>query len=171
MFLNVRFLKDFENFCLTACIWSRIRIHNPKTSVSDPYSTESGSSQKSSVVDPEWFIPDPDPALNFPSSGSGSNPCYLSIFGNCKQNHLKFNHKEESINYLPFFISYYSPTVHKVQNSQITFLLIWSFIFSWIRIQAKVPDPSRSGSTTLQKSQSGSGSRRPWIRNLIQDIS
>ena len=158
MFLNVRFLKDFENFCLTACIWSRIRIHNPKTSVSDPYSTESGSSQKSSVVDPEWFIPDPDPALNFPSSGY-------------KQNHLKFNHKEESINYLPFFISYYSPTVHKVQNSQITFLLILSFIFSWIRIQAKVPDPSRSGSTTLQKSQSGSGSRRPWIRNLIQDIS
>ena len=29
-------------------------------------------SVKSSVVDPKWFIPDPDPALNFPSSGSGS---------------------------------------------------------------------------------------------------
>ena len=28
------------------------------------------------VVVPEWFIPDPDPALNFPNSGS--NPCYLS---------------------------------------------------------------------------------------------
>ena len=27
---------------------------------------------KSSVVDPERFIQDPDPALNFPSSGSGS---------------------------------------------------------------------------------------------------
>ena len=25
-----------------------------------------------STVDPKWFIPDPDPALNFPSSGSGS---------------------------------------------------------------------------------------------------
>ena len=25
-----------------------------------------------SVVDPEWFIPDPDPVLNFPSFGSGS---------------------------------------------------------------------------------------------------
>ena len=25
---------------------------------------------KNSVVDPEWFIPDPDLALNFPSSGS-----------------------------------------------------------------------------------------------------
>ena len=25
-----------------------------------------------SVVDPEWFILDPDPALNFPSSGSES---------------------------------------------------------------------------------------------------
>ena len=40
---------------------------------------------KNSVADPEWFIPDPDPALNFWSSrsrfGSGSNPFYLSIFG------------------------------------------------------------------------------------------
>ena len=49
---------------------------------------------------------------------SGSNPCYLSLFGNCKQNHLKFNHKDEYVNYLPFSISYYSPTVYKVQNSQ-----------------------------------------------------
>ena len=32
------------------------------------------------VADPEWFIPDPDPATNFLSSGS--NPYYLSIFGN-----------------------------------------------------------------------------------------
>ena len=52
------------------------------------------------------------------SDPCGSNPCYLIIFGNCKQNHLKFNHKEESINYLPFSISYYSSTVHKVQNSK-----------------------------------------------------
>ena len=52
--------------------------------------------------------------------GSGSNPCYLSVFRNFKQNHLKFNHKEDStgINYLPFSISYYSPTVHEVQNSK-----------------------------------------------------
>ena len=28
--------------------------------------------EKYSVVDPKLFIPDPDPALNFPSSGSGS---------------------------------------------------------------------------------------------------
>ena len=27
---------------------------------------------KTSVVDPKLFIPDPDPALNFPSSGSGT---------------------------------------------------------------------------------------------------
>ena len=52
-----------------------------------------------------------DPALNFPSSGSGSrqssgsNPCYLSIFGNCKRNHLKFNRKEEPIYQL--FASFY----------------------------------------------------------------
>ena len=88
-----------------------------------------------------------DPALNFPSSGYGSrqkfriyadpdpssNPCYLSLFRNCKQNHLKFNHKEESINYLPFSTSYYSPTKSRIQR-EITFLFICSFIFCWIRI-------------------------------------
>ena len=76
--------------------------------------------------------------------GSGSNPCYLSIFENCKQNHLKFNHKEESINYLPFSISYYSPTVHKVQNSKrknIFIYLLFHILLDRIRIQAKVPDP------------------------------
>ena len=31
-------------------------------------------SLKVSVVDPEMFIPDPDPAFNVPSSGSGSRP-------------------------------------------------------------------------------------------------
>ena len=39
-------------------------------------------------------------------SGSGSNPCHLSILGNYFKNHLKFNNKE-STNYLPFSISYY----------------------------------------------------------------
>ena len=46
------------------------------------------------------------------------NPCYLNIFGNCKQNQIKLKLKEESINYLPFSISYYSPKVLKVQNSK-----------------------------------------------------
>ena len=73
---------------------------------------------------------DPDPC----GSRSGSNPRYLSLFGNCKQNHLKFNHNEEAINYLPFSISSFSPTVHKVQNSQRNYI-ICSFIFSWIRIR------------------------------------
>ena len=44
-------------------------------------------------------------------------PYYLSKFG--EKN--KFNQKEESTNYLPFSISYYSPTVqytHTVQNTQ-----------------------------------------------------
>ena len=36
-----------------------------------------------SVADPEWFIP--DPASNFSSSGSGSNPFYLRMF----RNHIK----------------------------------------------------------------------------------
>ena len=69
----------------------------------------------------------PDPC----GSGSRSNPCYLSIFGYCKQNHLKFNHKEESINYmyLPFSISYYrySPTIQKVQDSKRNNIFIYLF--------------------------------------------
>ena len=81
-------------------------------------------------MDPKWFIPDPDPALNFPSSGSRqkfrihadpdpTHVRYLSIFGKCQQNNLKFNHKEESIN---------------IQR-EITFLFICSFMFCWIRIR------------------------------------
>ena len=69
--------------------------------------TENGIYIFFSVVDPECFIPDPDPGLNFPSSGS----MFVSIFGNSKKKHLKFNQRGESINYLPFSISYYSPTV------------------------------------------------------------
>ena len=73
----------------------------------------------SSVADPEWFIPDPDPALNFPSSESGYNLYYLSIFGNYKK-HLKFNQKEESTNYLLFSISYYTKyTVLQYTQSRI----------------------------------------------------
>ena len=75
----------------------------------------------------------PDPC------GSGSNPCYLSIFRNCKQNHFKFNHKEESISYLPFSISNYSPTVHKVQNSK------RNNIFVYLLFQILLdPDPGKS---------------------------
>ena len=47
-----------------------------------------------SVVDPKLFIPDPDPALNFPSSGS--NLYYISIFRKNTKTPLKFNQKEES---------------------------------------------------------------------------
>ena len=57
------------------------------------------------------------------------------------------------MNYLPFSISYYSSTVHTVQNTRrnntFKVLFICSFIFCWIRIYANVPDPCGSGSTTL----------------------
>ena len=74
-------------------------------------------------------------------SGSESNPCYLitGIFGICKQNHLKFNHKEESINYLPFSISYYSPTVHKVQNSKRNNIFLYLLFHILLD-----PDPGKS---------------------------
>ena len=70
----------------------------------------SGSRFEFSELRIQAKVPDP--------CGSGSSPCYLSIFKNCKQNHLKCNPKEESMNYLPFSISNYSPKVHKVQNSE-----------------------------------------------------
>ena len=120
----------------------------------------------SSVVDPEWFIPDPDPALIILSSRFGSrqkfrihadpDPRYIyylstGIFGNYEK-HLKFNQKEESINYLPFSISYYCTVLQYTQSRihrEITVLFIFSFIFCWIRIW---------------NNNSGSGSRQKfWI--------
>ena len=57
--------------------------------------------------------------------------------------HLKFNQKEEpesyNGNYLPCSISYYSPTIHSIQNSQADSSAL--FIFFWIWIQEKIPDP------------------------------
>ena len=100
-------------------------------------------SRSSSELSKFWIqakVPDP--------CTSGSNPCYLSIFGNCIQSHLKFNHKEVFTKYLPFSISYYSPIQYsksKIQR-EITFLFICSFIFSWIRIQ-------NNNSRSMQKFQ------------------
>ena len=82
--------------------------------------------------------------------GSGSNPCYLSIFGNCNQNHLKFNHKEESIIQLPFSISCYSPTVHKVQNSEkLHFYLSALSYLAGSGSGTIIPDPGKSSTTLL----------------------
>ena len=65
----------------------------------------------------------PDPC------GSGSDPGYLNIFGNCKQTHLKFNPKEESINY-----------ENLKRNNIFIYLLCHNLLD---------PDPFGSGSTTL----------------------
>ena len=72
----------------------------------------------------------PDPC----GSGSVSNLYYLSIFRNCKKTHLKFNHKEESINYLRFSISYYTQYTQSRIQREVIFLFICSFIFCRIRI-------------------------------------
>ena len=87
--------------------------------------------------------------------GSGSNPCYLSRFGNWKQNHIKFNHKEESINYLPFSISFYSPT-YSTQSPEFTEKLHYYLsALSYLAVSKSGtiildPDPGKSfGSTTL----------------------
>ena len=68
---------------------------------------------------------------------------YLEIV---KQNHLKFNHNEESINYLPFSVSYYSPTVpvHKGKNLQRNYIFIYLLFHILL-------DPCRSGSTTQHR--------------------
>ena len=100
------------------------------------------------------IYPDPDPALNFLSSGSrsGSYPYYLSMFRNyLKKTHLKFNQKEESTNYLSFFISYYSPTIHAVQNSQAwnekyNFYVSALSFFAGSGSGTIIPDPDPCGS-------------------------
>ena len=58
-----------------------------------------------SIVDPERFIPDPDPVTNLLSSGSGFNTYYLSIFGKKPLNN-KCNQKEESSIFKSFLQSY-----------------------------------------------------------------
>ena len=76
-------------------------------------------------------VPDPDPGKS-----SGSNPCYLSIFGNCKQNHLKFNHKKNlsTICHFLFHTTVLQHTKSGIQR-EITFSFICFFIFCWIRIR------------------------------------
>ena len=75
-------------------------------------------------------VPDPDP-----SKISGSNPFYFIIFGNFKQNHLKFNYKEESINYLPFAISYYSTQSPEFTDKLHFYLSALSYLAGSMRIR------------------------------------
>ena len=101
-------------------------------------------------------VPDPDPALSYGSGSrqkfriqakvpdpcvSGSNPCYLTIFRNCKQNHLKFNQKEEIYQLLAifYFILRYSPT-YSTQSPEFTdklhfYLSALSYIAGSMRIR------------------------------------
>ena len=54
----------------------------------------------------------------------------------CKLKRVKFNQKEESPNYLPFSISYSSPTGQFTQSRiHLLKLSIYSFIFCWIWIR------------------------------------
>ena len=79
------------------------------------------------------------------------DPYNLGIFGNLKKN-VKFNHREESTNYLLQSYSTHSPEFTGIKF-EIKFLFICGYIFFWIRIQEKVPDPASSGPTTVQKYQ------------------
>ena len=94
-----------------------------------------------SVADPEWFILDPDPALNFTSSGSRQKfrihadqaPTYNNlVYFEIIQKHPLNSIKKKNLNYLPFSIQYYCPIVQTVQNSV---LFICSFTFCWIQIR------------------------------------
>ena len=98
----------------------------------------SGSGSSSEISEFRIHAKVPDPC------GSGSNPYFLCLFGNCKQNHLKVNHKEESINYLPFSISYYCSTVHNVQNSQRNNFFIYLLFHILLD-----PDPGKSSGSVL----------------------
>ena len=98
----------------------------------------------------------------------GSNPYYLSIVFLEIMKNFTFNQKEKSTgtNYLPFFMSYYSPAVHTVQNSQaynhfreigtILVYLVFNFFVDpdpeqqfRILIQAKVSNPCGCGTLFL----------------------
>ena len=68
----------------------------------------------------------------------------ISVYLEIVKNHLKFIHKEESINYLPFSFSHSSPAVHRVQNSQRNNIFIYLLFHILLD-----PDPCGSRSTTL----------------------
>ena len=101
-------LKKFCSVLISSCLVGHTILDLFSSSISSPVGrrqccgSETGSSSEFSEFRIQIRIhADPDPTHD------------LSIFGNCKQIHLKFNHKEESIYYLPFSISHYSPTVHQ----------------------------------------------------------
>ena len=80
--------NSFKNVCRL------LRLNCKKQSCGSGMIYSGSGSGSSSEFSEFWFririqakVADP--------CGSGSNQCYLSIFVNCKQNHLKFNHKEE----------------------------------------------------------------------------
>ena len=108
---------------------------------------------QSSVADPECFIP--DPALNFPSSGS--NPYYFRIFENYKKN-LKFTKKKNlptTVSAIFYFILQTYNTwntqsrIHRPKKRNIFFYL--SALSFFAGSGTIIPDPGKSsgGSATL----------------------
>ena len=102
--------------------------------------TASTSTLKCSAADPDWFIPDLDPALNFLSSGSGSNPYYLSIFGNYEKQQIVG--KAFFLLNLVFYFMLQSYSTDSPEFTglkwELILLFICSFIFCWIHAD---PDP------------------------------
>ena len=99
----------------------------------------------------EGFIPDPDPATNFPSSGS--NP-FLEIIKK-SLNSIKNKNLPTLSSIFYFILQSYSTELTLFFSGptiEVKFLFICSFILlnsDRIRIQTKVPDPCGSGSATL----------------------
>ena len=87
-----------------------------------------------SFADPEWFIPDPDPAINFLRFRIWIQLFLIKhIFKYFVQKQPKFNQKIESTNYLPFF-SYYSTHSPEFSGQKLKIKLsFFSIIFGWIR--------------------------------------
>ena len=84
-----------------------------------------------SVADPEWFIPDPDPALNFPSSGSMRIRIRNTGFrGNVVnlEDMLKDIACQLSLAMLNFFFSNRTPFASD----------LWYFLPVWIRIPLEI---------------------------------
>ena len=90
-------------------------------------------------------VPDPDPGKSSGSMRIRIQPILIKYFRNNNKHTLNSIKKKNLNNYLPFSISYYSPTVQTVHNSQ--FYLYVLSVFA-----DPDPDPGKSsGSATLSK--------------------
>ena len=98
-------------------------------------------------------VADPDLALDFQISGSGSNPFYLSIFGRIKRtSSIQSKRRIYQLQYHSIVLQYTQSRIQRLIIINNIFLYLF-FHFCWIRNNnpdpGKSSDPCESGSATL----------------------